>query len=765
MSTDLGATTGTCGPNGSGHVLAFDTETALIRPGLLAPPMVCLTWQRSGQEARIAHHADSETHLKAWLEDTSGTKVIVGHNVAYDMAVVCERFPRLRPLVFRAYDEDRVTDTMIRQQLIDIAAGVYRGSVNAKGKRVQYKYTLEDLAKRCCKMQLQKDAWRLSYAEFIDVPLSQWPGRAKEVQAKARARLAEILARVEYGDNPSSEQVETMVHLVASQRVLQAQSLKDKDLENQIAGLVAMITSNPEQCIKYPLDDARATLAVYESQEVHAAYLVDQFRQARGAFHLHLNSAWGLRTDPAGVEKLRAAVQEDLEEVEKDLKELGLVRSDGTRDTKVAKRRMIEVCAELGIPVVRTDAHFENEEGKKEPLTLAQRAEKKLKPRCKKLDGTPLDDGHDDCEEHICLDTDACERTEDEVLMAYSERGTLGKQLSNDIPALEGGTIYPVHTRYGLAATGRSTSSKPNIQNQSKREGFREAFVPRPGRVFIQCDFPGLELYTWAQFCKTTFGFSRLADALNAGKDAHLILAANLLRVTYEAALPNKKSPEVKNARDRAKPGNFGFAGGMGVPKFLTSTRKGMGRKAFEALGLDEEEGRKLKDTWKRTWPESKAHFDRASELCEAGGGLGRVEVPFTGLQRGGTTYCATCNTPFQGLGAACAKEAGWRIAKAQYIGTPSKRFADANPGKISPLYNGRSVAMVHDEYIAEVDDNEFVHDAAMELAALMVEGANVFLPDVPIPFEKMEPLAMLRWSKGAQPAFNEEGRLIPWAA
>lgn len=740
------------------YVLAFDTETALIRPGLLAPPLVCVTWQRRGQEARIEHHVAVEPRLRSWLEDINSTHVIVGHNVAYDMAVVCERFPTLRPLVFRAYDEDRVTDTMIRQQLIDTANGEHKGSVSAKGKLTKREYSLEALGKRCAGMQLQKDAWRLSYAEFIDVPLSRWAERARVVQGKAAVRLRELEARLLQ---------------ISTAKNTRKVSEEEKALLKEIEGLRSMVQSDPEQCVRYPLDDARATLAVYEAQELHAAFLEDQFRQARAAFMLHLNSAWGLRTDAQGVASLRRSIEAEFADVDEELKAVGLVRADGVRDTKAAKRRMIEACTDLGIPVVRTDGHFLGRG--EDPATT--------KCKCKDADGKPLPwvqdekgewSGHPDCFEHVSLDADACERAEDDILSAYAERSTLGKQLSNDIAALEQGAVYPIHTRYGFAATGRTTSSKPNIQNQSKREGFREAFVPRPGRVFIQCDFPGLELYTWAQCCKTWFGFSKLADALNAGKDAHLILAANLLGISYEDSVTNKKRSDVKNGRDRSKPGNFGFAGGMGVPKFLTSTRKAMGRKAFEALGLDETSGKVLKETWKRTWPEAKLHFEQAAALCEAGGGLGRVVVPFTGFHRGGTTFCATCNTPFQGLGAACAKEAGWLICKAQYIGTPSRRFLESLPpaaraGAVSPLFNARSVAMVHDEYIAEVDEAPTpvgdIHDAAMELAALMVEGANKYLRDVMIPIEKMEPLAMRRWSKKAEPILNEEGRVIPWAA
>src|SRR5262245_54700416 len=167
--------------------VSLDTETALIRPALLAPPLVCLTWQRAGSEPGIVHHSDAEDRL---VELLRGEDLIVGHNVAYDMAVVCERFPRLRPLVFSVYDADRVTDTKIRQQLLDIAGGVYRGRVGEKGRWVKHEYSLEALSKRLTGVQLVKDGWRLSYAEFLDTPPARWTERAREVKLAARTRLA-----------------------------------------------------------------------------------------------------------------------------------------------------------------------------------------------------------------------------------------------------------------------------------------------------------------------------------------------------------------------------------------------------------------------------------------------------------------------------------------------------------------------------------------------------------------------------------------------
>lgn len=695
--------------------LAFDFETKLIDRANNAPAPACLTWQRPGSNAQICVAADARIHFREWLGSQA---IFVGANTAFDMGVAAEAYPELRPEIFGAYDEDRVTDVQIRQRLLDIAGGVYLGRFAKGGIYIKHTYDLEALAKRVAGMVLEKDEWRLSYGEFIGVPLEQWPSRAVEVQAKARITLAELEA--EWGQTKPKD-VPT-------------------DVKKRIDGLRSMIASDPSRCTEYPLDDARATLAVWQKQEAHAAFLENQYDQARGYFALHLGAAWGLRTDAKGLEILRRETEGAYNDVKAELIEAGLVRPDGSRDTKAAKRLMLDVCRRDNITIRRTDGH--SEAGK-----------------CKKLDGTRVPDGDDSCEDHVCLDEEACAATEDDILVTYAEFGTLTKVLSNDIEALSKGIELPIHTRYGLAETGRTTSSKPNIQNLRRLPGIREAYIPRPGNVFAEADYPSVELFTLAQCCVSWLGQSKLAEALNAGLDPHLWFAASMLGITYDEAKVNKKRGDVKKARQLAKAANFGFPGGMGIAKFVSATRKSImsnrdkvaARADWEALGLDEARAKQLKEEWFAAWPEMPHYFARINALCANDSGKAFVESLFTKRFRGGASYCSACNSGFQGLASDCAKRALWLVARAQYVEPES------------PLFNSRTVAFVHDELIVECRDDEHAHDVAHELARVMVVGANEYLPDVPIKLEKMEPLLMRRWSKDAEPRHDSNGRLVPW--
>lgn len=703
------------------NVLAFDTETALIRPGLHAPPLTCITFQRPGLEPRIEHVYGALPRLRSWLTDT--TTVLVGHFVSYDLAVCCAEFPELMPLVFKAFREQRITCTKIRQQLLDIAGGVFRGGPTPEGKWRVNNYDLADLTRRHTGRVLQKDAWRLEYANFRDVPLARWTERASELQTRARARRAELPAIVD----------------------------KDAPEADEVKRLDAMIADAPEGALQYPLEDARATLDVYLAQEKHAEYLADQYRQTFAQFALYLSSTWGARTSSEGVAALKEELSEAHGELETELQALGLVRADGTRDMKAIKVRMIAACAAYGVSIRWTDAHTKDSDGN--PRTCP---------------------AGDLCDKHISLDGDACEAivqasasgdgpdVEDdaaEAFVAYAEFSAITKMLNNDVAMLERGVEYPVHTRHDMAETGRGTSSKPALQNINTgrmkkgqegrvsmrlRPGVRQAFVPRPGRVFIQADFPQLELYTLAQCCYSWLGYSKLGDMLNAGLDPHLNFAAMLLGIDYDEAKRRKKESQVDQARQIGKVFNFGKPGGMGNKKLKTWAWKTYG------VDLSLEQLEKYTLLWKQTLPEMPAYFARVAAMFGQDASRVSVETLFTQRRRGGATYCAACNNGFQALGSDCAKAAACLIAEAEYA-IPT-----------SPLFGSRTVFFVHDEFIAETDDGPGVHDAAHELARLMTLGANQYLPNVPIPLAKMEPLAMRMWSKGAEPVF-QSGRLAVW--
>ena len=163
-------------------VVAIDTETALIRQGLLAPPLACVSsCIVLGEEPSLNHHSTALTFLQGCFSPAArGRLIIVGHNFAFDSAVLMARFPVLMPIIFGAYDQGMIRDTMLQERLLDLA----------EGKLMRSGYSLDAIYQRYGGEPLDKgaDGWRLRYGELINVGLPHWPERAVKY-AKDDARV------------------------------------------------------------------------------------------------------------------------------------------------------------------------------------------------------------------------------------------------------------------------------------------------------------------------------------------------------------------------------------------------------------------------------------------------------------------------------------------------------------------------------------------------------------------------------------------------
>ncbi len=115
-----------------------------------------------------------------------------------------------------------------------------------------------------------------------------------------------------------------------------------------------------------------------------------------------------------------------------------------------------------------------------------------------------------------------------------------------------------VHTTYDAAgaATGRLSSSNPNLQNIPIRtpqgRAIRRAFVAPPGAVLIGADYSQIELRLMAHLS----GDTSLIDAFASGEDIHASTARRIFGITGEL------DPAL---RSRAKIVNFGIMYGMGA--------------------------------------------------------------------------------------------------------------------------------------------------------------------------------------------------------
>lgn len=152
--------------------IAIDTETHLIARGKLAPKMVCYQWYTPEYGANLTPRRDP---LNPVAEHLSGDDYLIGWNIAYDMAVILATYPELSSHVWAKYERGQILDSMLAEQLIDLARGTLAINSNQKGY-----YSLGKTAARYGYEKNSYDPWRLRYSELDGVPFHDWPAEAIE---------------------------------------------------------------------------------------------------------------------------------------------------------------------------------------------------------------------------------------------------------------------------------------------------------------------------------------------------------------------------------------------------------------------------------------------------------------------------------------------------------------------------------------------------------------------------------------------------------
>lgn len=699
-----------------GALVAFDTETYLIRDGLVAPPMVCLSWASSDGGLDLLDKTDA---LEWWRSNIARPDLNwVGHNVAYDMVVLLNEAPDTTPHVFKAYLEGRVHDTMIRESLLLNATGDFNNRNPALVGLVK-KYLNRDRSSE----KAGPDVWRLRYAELDGIPVDQWPVAARSYaldDAADTLRVAVAQAREPVWVHASGRSSNLV--------------LEDGGIVNEIA-------------------------------------------QVQAALALQLMTVYGLHVDQEAAQALQAEYQAEADALGLQLVATGLKRADGSTDTKKVKARIIDALTADATDEQRAahvqrvadaerDFHdseaalVEAGEKKKAGNWTATREHKAEVAAWKSLgfDIPTTPSGNVKTGAEI-LETITDEQIE--LLVRYEKAE---KRLSTYLDPMVNAGDNALCPGYGvLKRSGRTSSWGPNIQNFPRKGGERECFVPRPGFLYVAADYSTLELRAWAQVCLDLGLPSEMATALQQGRDLHADLGAQLLGWTYDYMMealdglhgPEKKA-QAKSFRSVAKPANFGLPVGMGAQKFEESARKSYGIN-FEEIGLDPAVPR---DAWYQRWTEAYPYFDHVKGLLVTVGTEevkledGTTEVreirkcairhPRSGRVRGGCFFTDAANSYFQGMAADGAKEALFRVALECY----------ADPS--SPLFGCRPVAFIHDEIIMEAPI-ERAQGAARRLSEVMVLAMDKFIPDIPIVCEAD---IMDRWAKGAESKTLEDGTL-----
>ena len=296
------------------------------------------------------------------------------------------------------------------------------------------------------------------------------------------------------------------------------------------------------------------------------------------------------------------------------------------------------------------------------------------------------------------------------IIDAILDYRGLRKLLSTYIEPF-GGYISPadgrVHTTFNqaLTATGRLSSSNPNLQNIPIRteEGreIRKAFVPgEPGWVMMSADYSQIELRLMAHLC----GDAHLVEAFRQGQDVHAATAAKIFHVPIGEVTSDQ--------RRIAKTANFGIM--YGISSFGLAER----------LRCSRSEAKQIIDDYFASFPSIRGFIDETVAQARE---RGYVETLFgrrryiADITAGNAAVRALAernavNAPIQGTAADIIKLAMTAVDRCLREGG----------------YRARMVLQIHDELLLEVPQEEIAPVREM----LVREMEGVMSLSVPLTVE-----------------------------
>jgi DNA polymerase-1 len=288
------------------------------------------------------------------------------------------------------------------------------------------------------------------------------------------------------------------------------------------------------------------------------------------------------------------------------------------------------------------------------------------------------------------------------VILEYRGLAKLRSTYTDKLPEMVNPDTGRVHTSYHQsgAATGRLSSSDPNLQNIPIRtedgRRIRQAFVAPPGRKLMACDYSQIELRIMAHLSEDP----GLIRAFEQGADVHRATAAEVFGRTLEEVTPNE--------RRAAKAINFGLMYGMSAFGLAKN------------LGIDRGQAQDYVALYFSRYPAVRDFMERMRVQAREQGYvetlfgrrlyLNDIHARNQGLRAGAER--AAINAPMQGTAADIIKRAmvsvdGWLADHAD---------------------RAKMILQVHDELVFEAD-SAFIQTLQAEVEARMSAAANLRVP------------------------------------
>ncbi len=288
------------------------------------------------------------------------------------------------------------------------------------------------------------------------------------------------------------------------------------------------------------------------------------------------------------------------------------------------------------------------------------------------------------------------------IIMQYRSLNKLKSTYTDALPQQVDEKTGRVHTSYhqAVAATGRLSSSDPNLQNIPVRtkEGrrVRQAFIAPKGKKIVAADYSQIELRIMAHLS----GDQGLLTAFNEGLDVHRATAAEVFDVEVDEVSSDQ--------RRSAKAINFGLIYGMSA--FGLAKQLKIGR----------HEAQQYIDCYFAKYPGVKTYMDNIRAQAGEDGFVEtlfgrRLYLPEINAKNGMLRQAAertAINAPMQGTAADIIKRA--MIAVDEYLETTD--------------IDATMIMQVHDELVFEVAESQIdeLHDNVQKL---MQGAADLDIP------------------------------------
>jgi DNA polymerase-1 len=301
-------------------------------------------------------------------------------------------------------------------------------------------------------------------------------------------------------------------------------------------------------------------------------------------------------------------------------------------------------------------------------------------------------------------------------ILEYRTLAKLKSTYVDALPQLAEPDTQRIHTDFNqtITATGRLSSSNPNLQNIPIRSEFsrkiRKAFLPEPGWLLVSADYSQIELRILAHLSQEPV----LLEAYRNGQDVHVVTAKLLF----------EKEEISSEERNLGKTINFGVIYGMGSQKFARETglsletskefiEKYRHNYARVFAYLEEQKKEAIAKGFVTTILGRRRYFDFISESLRQLRGCQPDTIDLNHLKLLHTEaqlLRAAANAPIQGSSADIIKVAMIELHQAL------------------PAYQAKLLLQVHDELVLEVPPGEW-QELQPKIKAIMENAVPLSIP------------------------------------